>query len=140
MSLDDPAHTPNIVAYWEFLEAALRWQSENPQVPTEQQLSDMAADAHVCMDEVIAEWQRRMYLAPEPEVDRDEQLEFMVKCTSQYDETCRALAAELLKERANLRAFNKQYREDMRDVARDARDAAAEAYWQGKQGEDYGSF
>jgi hypothetical protein len=76
MSLDDPAHTPNIVAYWEFLEAALRWQSENPQVPTEQQLSDMAADAHVCMDEVIAEWQRRMYLAPEPEVDR---VDFYVK-------------------------------------------------------------
>ena len=49
------------------LEAGLRWLSENPIVPTEQQLSDIAADAHVCMDEVIAEWQRRMFLAPEPE-------------------------------------------------------------------------
>jgi hypothetical protein len=70
----------------------------------------------------------------------DEQLEFMVKCTSQYDETCRALAEELLKERANLKAFNRQYREDMRDASRDAREAASEAYWQGKQGEDYGNF
>ncbi len=29
---------------------------------------------------------------------------------------------------------------ELRDAARDARDSAAEAYWQGKQGEDYGTY
>lgn len=56
------------------LEAALRWLSENPIVPTDQQemeiykkyistVSDKAYPIYL-----LKEWQRRMFLAPEPEV------------------------------------------------------------------------
>ena len=53
------------------LEAALRWLSENPIVPTEEQAQYMydgkkglghAGTIRYCM----IEWQRRMFLAPEP--------------------------------------------------------------------------
>ena len=55
------------------LEAAVRWQSENPRVPTFAQCRDMWAEASMQEDgtetsAVIAKWIRRMYLAPEPEV------------------------------------------------------------------------
>lgn len=53
------------------LEAALRWQSENPIVPTNGQLwaCEMAVSGQgkgpfEGCSAVIAEWQRRMYLAP----------------------------------------------------------------------------
>lgn len=57
------------------LEAALRWLSENPITPTKQQLQEMY-DSPGCPKEgtyvpvpyYLCEWQRRMYLAPEPEV------------------------------------------------------------------------
>jgi hypothetical protein len=70
----------------------------------------------------------------------DEDLAHMAVCTSQYDSTCRALAAELIKTRANLKATQTAYSEECREAARDARGAAEEAYWHGKQGEDYGSY
>ena len=55
------------------LKAALRWQAKNPIVPTPEQLKDLWADYRgdgwkaVCEYSAV-EWQRRMYLAPEPEV------------------------------------------------------------------------
>ncbi len=65
------------------LEAALRWMSENPIVPTDADaltlLQERVASGHLSNKEycaipattircVIREWQRRMFLAPEPEV------------------------------------------------------------------------
>jgi hypothetical protein len=52
--------------------AFIRWQSENPRVPTDKQIKDMwtlyANSVEVDCAGLLAEWQRRMYLAPEPEV------------------------------------------------------------------------
>ena len=65
------------------LEAALRWMSENPILPTTADaltlLQERVASGHLSNKEycaipattircVIREWQRRMFLAPEPEV------------------------------------------------------------------------
>lgn len=36
--------------------------------------------------------------------------------------------------------IHRAYQQEVRDAARDARDSAAEAYWQGRQGEEYGSY
>ena len=60
----------------DFLEAALRWLSENPIVPTREQMRSISdavnrefADADTemieCMEDLCIEWQRRMFLAPE---------------------------------------------------------------------------
>jgi hypothetical protein len=59
------------------LEAALRWLAENPIVPTEAQLLKMqrerglvpngALDWTQAETDWLIEWQRRMFLAPEPE-------------------------------------------------------------------------
>jgi len=57
----------------EAVEAALRWLSENPIVPTDEQIHEMypsASEAGISFTLVarfIAEWQRRMFIAPEPE-------------------------------------------------------------------------
>jgi hypothetical protein len=53
------------------LKAALRWLSENPIVPTNEQYSKLynelsSKDAWITYNAVI-EWQRRMFLAPETE-------------------------------------------------------------------------
>ena len=51
------------------LEAALRWLSENPIVPTDEQIHDMysreceAGISFTLVARFIAEWQRRMFLA-----------------------------------------------------------------------------
>lgn len=54
------------------LEAALGWLAENPLAPSNQQAREMLEDAdgegYGLYPEVIAEWQRRMFLAPEPKV------------------------------------------------------------------------
>ena len=61
------------------LEAALRWLSENPIVPTKEQIDSMIgsnSQLHWGWDTYwrehtsawITEWQRRMFLTPEPEV------------------------------------------------------------------------
>lgn len=57
------------------LEAAFRWLSENPIVPTEKQEKEMDqwARARMAREPIrpatfAVEWQRRMFLAPEPEV------------------------------------------------------------------------
>lgn len=51
---------------------ALRWWSENPMVPTDQQLQEMRQAIPrngLTYDSWVAvEWQRRCFLAPEPEV------------------------------------------------------------------------
>jgi len=59
------------------LEAALRWLSENPVVPTPEQTKKLLAtvqfgagreiDPHL-IENLLLAWQRRMFLAPEPEV------------------------------------------------------------------------
>lgn len=60
------------------LEAALRWLSENPIVPTDEQIQ--ATCAAISEDwrvgepfedtyrDLLVEWQRKMFLAPEPEM------------------------------------------------------------------------
>ena len=57
------------------LEAALRWMSDNPIVPTEEQwraclqsYNDAAKTGYECALLFCNDWQRRMFLAPEPEV------------------------------------------------------------------------
>ena len=75
------SHFINLQAMEMCVEEALRWQSENPQVPTEKQereLYDAWEESkrsftapYTRFDHATAfgaiEWQRRMYLAPEPE-------------------------------------------------------------------------
>jgi hypothetical protein len=60
------------------LEAALRWLSENPIVPTDGETKRIWRDTGLCneVDDselqcIAAEWQRRMFLAPEPEVSEE---------------------------------------------------------------------
>lgn len=57
------------------LECALRWLAENPIVPSMEQVIDISkasiVDSHrvdLFVHYVCAEWQRRMFLAPEPRV------------------------------------------------------------------------
>lgn len=53
------------------LEAALRWLSENPIVPTHKQVQDIAQSNVYYTSDVakwIVEWQRRMFLAPELDI------------------------------------------------------------------------
>ena len=61
------------------LEAALRWLSENPIVPTPEQALEMATGGkfdHFDNWELVrwgsSEWQRRCFLAPEPELPEEE--------------------------------------------------------------------
>ena len=56
--------------YRRIFEAALRWLSDNPQVPTMEQATEMSDNGHPCVLDGVwyaTEWQRRMFLAPEPE-------------------------------------------------------------------------
>ena len=54
------------------LEAFIAWQTENPIVPTEEQDEDLCEWCEMNPDgSPFAEWQRRMYLAPEPEVQEE---------------------------------------------------------------------
>ena len=62
------------------LEAALRWLSENPIVPTDEQAkllgkvyasNNFGSDYHDSLKRTVVEWQRRMFLAPEPEVPEE---------------------------------------------------------------------
>ena len=59
------------------VEAALRWLSEHPIVPTQKQSRKLYADVPqgLLVDEVpswyAVEWQRRMFLAPESEVPEE---------------------------------------------------------------------
>lgn len=61
-------------AYYAFLYAALRWLSENPIVPTEEQCKDIertgpsrGMDCYSWIHMAAVEWQRRMFLAPDPD-------------------------------------------------------------------------
>ena len=58
----------------ETLSIGLRWLSENPIVPTEDQMAQIMC-AHVANWEQIRSrieaWQRRMFVAPEPEVPEE---------------------------------------------------------------------
>lgn len=54
------------------LEAALLWLSENPIVPTPEQVLDMGKSISLKWPEIYcAVWKRRMFLAPEPEVPEE---------------------------------------------------------------------
>lgn len=63
------------------LEAALRWLAENPIVPTSQDQADLLStwrrNDKACgyptngVAEMTAEWQRRMFLAPDPVVPEE---------------------------------------------------------------------
>jgi hypothetical protein len=50
------------------LDASIKWLAENPIVPTEQEYRDFGVKFDFQGVKCIAEWQRRMFLAPEPEV------------------------------------------------------------------------
>jgi hypothetical protein len=57
------------------LEAFIRGQSENPRVPTDKQVRDLINEEPrgigFTLAEFAIEWQRQMYLAPEPEVPEE---------------------------------------------------------------------
>ena len=63
------------------LEAALRWLSENPIVPTDEQIDRIHREANPSAETAIGrhweirnwliEWQRRIFLAPEPEIPEE---------------------------------------------------------------------
>ena len=59
------------------LEAALLWLSENPIVPTNEQTQGVCDSIFVGSENLLdprdamVEWQRRMFLAPEPEVPEE---------------------------------------------------------------------
>jgi hypothetical protein len=54
------------------LRRGLEWQSEHPQVPTAEQFRNLykGRSDYGPLD-MIVDWQRRMYLAPEPEVPEE---------------------------------------------------------------------
>lgn len=69
-------HPNTIASIGASLEAALLWLSENPIVPTEEQWKAMNnerqwPDSVGRRQWLVAEWQRRMFLAPEPEVPEE---------------------------------------------------------------------
>lgn len=73
------------------LESVLQWLSENPIVPTEQQSLDMATggkfdsfDNWELVRWSVCEWQRRMFLAPEPEIS-EEQLQGMEQAANLFE-------------------------------------------------------
>ena len=74
--MDLPIHGPDGIgaAMCErALEAAVRWLAENPIEPTKEQWSKLWTDTrsgglHGGNYKMLSEWQRRMFLAPEPEV------------------------------------------------------------------------
>jgi hypothetical protein len=70
----------------------------------------------------------------------DEALTHMATCTSQYDSTCRALAAELIRMRQQVKDMAASASLEIREANRDARGAAEESYWQGIQGADRGTY
>ena len=60
--------------YRRMMEAALRWLSDNPQVPTMEQATEMSDNGHPCVLDGVwyaTEWQRRMFLAPETPDERE---------------------------------------------------------------------
>jgi hypothetical protein len=60
--------------YRRIFEAALRWLSDNPQVPTMEQATEMSDSGHPCVLDGVwyaTEWQRRMFLAPETPDERE---------------------------------------------------------------------
>ena len=72
MELSDVGFRSDVIAYdvKRMLKAALRWLSENPIVPTDAQIEEMKiklVPVHPHWSNIVAEWQRRMFLAPEPE-------------------------------------------------------------------------
>ena len=75
-----PCYLPDRQLVHSILEAALLWLSENPIVPTSEQLHSIIGKLPMAMCDIvwterdralIAEWQRRMFLAPEPEVPEE---------------------------------------------------------------------
>ena len=79
--------------YRRIVEAALRWLIENPIVPTHEQIDNMQFDStqlrhvmHHIIEVAATEWQRRMFLAPEPEVPTFKELLAMFeKLTASFD-------------------------------------------------------
>ena len=57
------------------LEAAVRWLAENPVLPTVDQVRSISAESigvgYARDVQVCAEWQRRMFLAPAPEIPEE---------------------------------------------------------------------
>ena len=78
MELSDVGFRSDVIAYdvKRMLKAALRWLSENPIVPTDAQIEEMKiklVPVHPHWSNIVAEWQRRMFLAPEPETSLPEE-------------------------------------------------------------------
>lgn len=57
------------IQFSDALEAALLWLAENPIVPNCEQAEELFCNKSIIS--VCVEWQRRMFLAPEPEVPEE---------------------------------------------------------------------
>ena len=73
-----PVYINDIALVGSILQAALLWLSENPMVPTMKQAREIFMlkagfdfDLHEWVRWGACEWQRRMFLAPEPEVPEE---------------------------------------------------------------------
>jgi tryptophan 2,3-dioxygenase len=75
---------------------------------------------------------------PISDEELDEHLELAMKLIPEH--WLRRCLEELKAARITIKTMRQQHREDMKDASRDAREAASEAYWQGKQGDEYGSY
>jgi hypothetical protein len=72
-ALPDPDFDSDGVICLVALEAALRWLADNPAMPSMKQLNDMykkvdTGNGGTYIPAYLAEWQRIMFLAPEPEL------------------------------------------------------------------------
>jgi hypothetical protein len=91
------------------LEAALRWQAENPRVPTLAETEVMRRQFH-CTDKplqvyqnVAVEWQLRMYRAPEPQMPaaiKDMQGIYLLGLSSQRE-------LDILVDQIKMEAYNR---------------------------------
>ena len=64
------------------LEAALRWLSDNPIKPTRHQVTEL-----MVIPFMFEEWQRRMFLAPEPEIP-EELRDMVCVCSQRRHHSC----------------------------------------------------
>lgn len=88
------------------LEAALLWLSENPIAPTDKQFFDLSSDVGDVRMRCV-EWQRRMFLAPEPEIPEAIAYLWWSECETQRtpDENSVSVHARKLHNRQLIEAF-----------------------------------
>jgi len=99
---------------WALLEAFVCWLSENPIVPTDAQVEEMRiklVPVHPHWANIVAEWQRRMFVAPEPKAPDEIKDLFWPVLDTKTASTCEA--DELIKH-TNCERHNEEISEAFR--------------------------